>query len=168
MTRTTGGILTNELDGYLNIVGGAGADVITGSGNADTFTLGGGTDTVTAMAHAGGKFVYDTITDIATGDVINTANQGTEIWKNTSAASSKIVLSDMAGFADYLDSASIGDGSVNGIYSWFVFSGNTYLVEDISAGASFTGGTDIVIKLSGILDLTSSAVGDHVVTLAVA
>ena len=153
---------TSETDGHLSIVGGAGADSITGSGSTDTITGGSGADTITIVAPST-KFLYDTFTDAATGDILNTADKGTETFTST-----KISLASQATFSDYLDAAAAGDGSTNGIYRWFTFGGNTYVVEDISAGASFVSGTDRVIELTGTLDISGSTVGDHILTLSLA
>ena len=52
-----------------------------------------------------------------------------------------------------LDIASAGDGSANGIVSWFQYGGNTYLVNDNSASATNDIATDVVVKITGTVDL---------------
>ncbi|MFT5716351.1 MAG: serralysin [Oleiphilaceae bacterium] len=57
--------------------------------------------------------------------------------------------------------ASIGDGSKNAQISWFQFENNTYLIEDISAQSNFNKEQDVVIKLSGIVDLSQAYLTDQ-------
>lgn len=135
----------------------------TGSAENDTVTLGDltkatggeGDDTfVVTVPSAGNK--YATIEDFnAEEDTIQFDDQGTETF-----AADAIELADTAVFQDYLDAAAAGDGSVNAALSWFEFGGNTYVVADYAAGATFTGGTDSVVKLTGSIDLSEATVGD--------
>ncbi len=65
-----------------------------------------------------------------------------------------MTLADTATFADYVNLAASGDGHVNAAIKWFQFNGNTYVVEDVSTSSSFVDGTDVVVKLSGLVDLS--------------
>ena len=65
-----------------------------------------------------------------------------------------------AAFVDFLNAASTGDGSANASIHWFQYNGDTYVVEDRSAAATFAA-TDIVVKLSGLVELSTATVGDH-------
>jgi hypothetical protein len=63
---------------------------------------------------------------------------------------------------DYLNAAAgTANNSTNGEISWFQFQGNTYVVDglaDHSTTAGFHVGTDIVVGLTGTLDLSHSHV----------
>jgi S-layer protein len=59
-------------------------------------------------------------------------------------------------FQDYLDAAVAGDGSTNAVISWFQVGGNTYIVEDNSASSTFQNGGDTVVKLVGLVDLSTA------------
>ncbi|MFZ5773998.1 MAG: beta strand repeat-containing protein [Thermodesulfobacteriota bacterium] len=153
---------TDETDGSLSIVGGAGADSITGGAYLDTITGGSGADTITFGVGAN-KFIYDTFTDAATGDILNVADKGTETFTST-----KVTLAGAATFTDYLDAAAAGNGSVNGIFTWFQYGTNTYVVANQTNADGFTAGSDMVIELTGLLDISGSTVGDHILTLSIA
>jgi S-layer protein len=117
---------------------------LTGGAGSDTFVIG------TAGANVN---VYSTILDASAGDKIEFANQGVETFART-----KLTLGSTAVFQDYANLAAAGDGSVNGAISWFQFTdGNTYVVMDRSAGASFNNGTDLIVKLAGLVDLSAAS-----------
>ena len=46
---------------------------------------------------------------------------------------------------------------MNSIISFFDYGGNTYLVQDKSAGATFADGTDIIVGLTGTVDLSTAS-----------
>jgi len=151
--------------GINSIVLGTGASIVTiatdtnTSADIDTVTIG---TPLTANNYA-------TITGLGKGDVLNFADKGTEAWAGgvgATATTAKVTLDpSTALFADYVAAASAGDGSTHGQFSWFQFGGNTYVVEDKSAGAGFVANTDIIIKLTGTVDLTKATVGNHEITL---
>jgi S-layer protein len=129
------------------------AITITGTGKADTFVLGandvvsgnGGNDTFTitvAASPTGQK--YATITDANKNDVLDF---GADVTKG-----SKVTLAATAVFQDYLDAAAAGNAT--NVASWFTWGGDTYVVVDRGAGATFTNGTDVVVKLAGVVDLS--------------
>ncbi|MDP2903738.1 MAG: Ig-like domain-containing protein [Methylovulum sp.] len=167
-----------ETDGKLSITGGAGNDVITGNNGADTILGGSGADAISGLAGldilTGGLGndtfgvsastngnIFSTITDATAGDILSFTNLGTETF-----AATKLSLGSTAVFQDYLNFAAAGNGSVNAAISWFQFSGNTYAVEDLSAGASFVNGTDLVVSLTGLVDLsTATGAGTNALTL---
>ncbi len=150
LTATTG---TNA--DVLN--GGAGNDTLTSNQGLTTLTGGAGRDLfVVATAGANGN-VYTTITDAAAGDRLELSNRGTETF-----ATARLNLAATATFADYLNLAASGDGSLAGRISWFQFNGNTYVVEDLSAGATFANGSDIVVALSGLVDLSTASLAYNV------
>jgi S-layer protein len=135
-----------------SITTGTGLDVVTGGDGADTFTL---------SVNANGN-TYATITDAAKTDILTFVDKGTETFTTT-----KITLADTAAFQDFLDAAAAGDGSTNGAIKWFQYGGNTYVVEDMAAANTFQNGTDLVVKLTGAVDLsTATGAGTNSLTLA--
>lgn len=142
------------------INGGAGDDSIVASTGLDILTGGAGKDSFTIVANTNGN-IFATITDAAAGDILNYADMGTETFTKTA-----VTLASTAVYQDFLNEAAKGDGHTNGIIAWFQFGGDTYVVEDKSAATSFVNGTDIVVKLTGLVDLTNAVVGDHILTLA--
>lgn len=141
---------------------GAGNDSITFGGGMNTITGGAGNDTFTISAAGANVNTYSTITDASAGDILTFTNQGTETF-----ATAKLTLGDTAVFQDYANLAASGDGSTNAAIKWFQYNGNTYVVEDLSAGASFVNGTDLIIKLTGLVDLsTATGAGTNAITLA--
>jgi Ca2+-binding RTX toxin-like protein len=143
------------------INGGAGNDTITGGGGQDQMTGGAGSDTfVTAVGTT--SLVYDTITDFsATNDTISGLGTGTDGSAET-FNSAALSLGANATFQDYLDDAcNDAAGGNTGDISWFQFNGNTYLVQDNdSTTDTFVDGTDIVVEISGLVDLSGMTVGD--------
>jgi len=136
------------------IVGGAGADTITTGAGLDTITGGAGNDTFIITAPANGN-TYATITDATAGDKLQFAVQGTETF-----ATAKKVLAGTAVFQDYLDAAAAAtNATAHGNYAWFQWAGDTYLVQDNSDNTTFTNGTDIVVKLTGLIDLSTATGG---------
>jgi S-layer protein len=141
---------------------GAGNDSITFGGGMNTITGGAGNDTFIISAAGANVNTYSTITDASAGDILTFTDRGAETF-----ATAKLTLGDTAVFQDYANLAASGDGSAAGAIKWFQFGGNTYVVEDLSASASFVNGTDLIIKLTGLVDLsTATGAGTHVITLA--
>lgn len=142
------------------INGGAGDDIIAGGAGLDILTGGAGKDTFTVVANTNGN-IYATIKDAAAGDILNFADAGTETFAKTA-----VTLGATAVYQDFLNEAAKGDGSTHGAIAWFQFGGDTYVVEDKSLATSFVNNTDIVVKLTGLVDLTNAVVSDHILTLA--
>ncbi len=91
---------------------------------------------------------------------------GTSVFSGGSATAAKVTLGASATIDDYLVAAAAGDGSANSITSWFQFEGNTYLVNDNTAGA-FSDGNDTIVKITGLVDLsTSSYTAADIITIA--
>jgi S-layer protein len=140
---------------------GAGDDTIT-LANLAQVTGGAGEDTFVMTASAN-QVSYATILDFSTADdTIQAINKGTEVFNST-----KITLAANAVFSDYVEAAAAGNGSVNGIISWFQFGGNTYLVQDNSLEANFVNGTDAIVEIVGLVDF-STAVTDGFLTFVTA
>lgn len=154
----------------VGLVGAAGNDTITGGTGTDTITSGTGADILTGGTGVD-TFVYavantntfstrasmDTITDLAVGtggDTITLNNKGAEVGVAGGVLTATMTDTSLAGtFLEALDLASAADGSVNGTVTWFQYGGNTYLVEDMSASLTNDVTTDIVIKITGTVDL---------------
>jgi len=49
-----------------------------------------------------------------------------------------------------------GQRHTNGIVNYFTFGGNTFLVIDQSSSATFDATADVIVKLTGVYDLTYS------------
>ena len=145
------------------LIGGAGNDTLIVHGNLTTLTGGAGTDTFDIGTATSNVNSYATITDIAVGDIIKFADTaGTETFQ-----ASKVVLGDTAVFQDYANAAI--NATNQGDISWFQVGGNTYVIEHASADAatSFLNGTDIVVKLTGTVDLTKASFNADSQTLVI-
>ncbi|WP_288078465.1 hypothetical protein, partial [Pseudomonas sp.] len=137
-------------------IGGTGADVLHASAGLSTLTGNGGADTFGFTANVNG-YTYATVTDFNlsqdTLDLSGLVNGGDLNAAITNIAN---VTLDSGNFAANLSAAAAGNGSGNALVSSFIYGGNTYVVVDNSASATFQNGThgDQVIKLSGLVDLT--------------
>jgi S-layer protein len=173
--------------GNNTITGGTGVDSITVGTGANTISTGGGNDVI----HIGGATGSNTVnvgtgvdsifldaiqtasgnlalvTGMGTGDILNLASvtDGHAVSAQTSMGAA-ITVGGMPVLADYLNAAAAGDGAAaNTAIKWFQFNGNTYVVEDTSAAATFQDGHDSVIELIGLVDLSASTVASGVITL---
>ncbi len=149
---------------------GAGNDVIHigAAAGLNTVDVGTGTDTVILDAIQTAAGYYTTVTGMAAGDIIDLS----DVTGSAAAVSAQtvmgaaIVLGGAASFANYLDAAAAGDGNTaNTVIKWFQFGGNTFIVEDTSAAATFQDGSDTVIALTGLVTLTTSTIASGVITL---
>jgi S-layer protein len=157
-----GGATTNNLKAVTGttadvLIGGAANDTITANAGLDTLTGNGGNDTFVIGTAGGNVNTYSTITDANAGDVIQFKDSGNETFGAT-----KVTLGDTAVFQDYANAVvqAGGNASTNAYVGWFQFSGNTYVVESLHDGtttASFVNGTDIIVKLTGIVDLSHAS-----------
>ena len=135
------------------LVGGDGSDTLTVNAGANLVTLtgGAGNDTFVIAGAAQNSNSAATITDLAAGDIIKFAASAA----NFKAA--KLALDpNTAVFQDYANLAITS--SANGDISWFQFGGNTYAVLNVDASnASFTNGSDVIVKITGLVDLSKSS-----------
>ena len=70
-------------------------------------------------------------------------------------------LAGTAAFADFLSAAAASTAAstaANALITWFQYGGDTYLVQDKSTAATFTEGTDQVVKLMGLVDLSTATI----------
>lgn len=162
-------------DGANAFTAGSGNNTYTGGANVDTVTVGGGknvivtgagADVVTFTAASANVNSYSTVSDAIKGDTIVLMDKGTEVF-----GSAKVALADTAVFQDYANAVvqAGGNASVNGYIGWFQFAGDTYVVESAHDGsgvnASFVNGTDVIVKLSGLVDLSAATVTGNSILL---
>jgi S-layer protein len=133
--------------------GGDGNDTITGGGGLDSITGGAGNDTFVLGAANTSKNVYATVTDATAGDKIDFVNNNTP----SSFTATKIALADTATFVDFLNAAAAST-SADGNIKWFQFGGNTFLVQNNATDATFTDATDVLVKLNGLIDLSTAVI----------
>lgn len=132
----------------LKVVGGiASAVTLTGDAGVDQFDVSGFT-----AANAGAAA---TITDLVKGETIKFVSNA-----NANFASSKVVLIDQATFDNYVTeaakAASAADNGSHGL-AWFQFGGDTFIVQDIVGNSAFDNGVDIIVKITGAVDLSASS-----------
>ena len=160
------------LAGKATVDAGAGADTITLAAAGGTVTGGAGNDTIDISAVVSGAAAAGNaysalnstlITDAAAGDVIKFANNGVETFTATKInVGSATALS--GGTTNALDLAAAGNGGAASIVTWFQYAGDTYIVVDSGAGALFTA-TDHVVKLTGLVDLSTAVIDGAAQTL---
>lgn len=133
------------------LIGGKGADtLIVASGNLVQLHGGEGKD-IYEIGATGNQNAYATINGTKaelSGDVIKFTGL-------TGFNDAKIVLGDTAVFQDYVNEAAKGNATSKA--SYFVWAGNTYLVQDNGGALTFTNGTDSIVKIAGVVDFTFNA-----------
>ena len=140
------------------LLGGSGNDVLVANAGLTTMTGGEGADVFRIDTASLNVNSYATITDFASGDLI-------QINGIASFASAKVSLGDTAVFQDYANAA-INSLAANAA-GWFQFGGNTYVVADMGAdGTTFTNSQDFIVKLTGLVDLTNASFNNTYDTIA--
>ncbi len=164
-SSATGAVSYTADDGTTTVTGGSGNDDLTANGDSDVLIGGAGNDKLTAATLTtltGGEgndtFVlvgdvdgskYSTITDLSSGDTIDT--------EATAFNSSKVALAANATFAQYLDAAILATEAQDNAASWFQFGGNTFLVnEGTDASTTYDDADDAVIGITGLVDLSTA------------
>lgn len=132
---------------------GAGDDTIivtaTGITNGTSLTGGAGKDVFDVKAAAGVDAIV-TITDFTVGeDKLTLSTQGTDAFNAT-----KVNVDGATTLLAAIQAAAAGNGAVDSIVSWFQYAGDTYVVQDLTAGA-YDATDDIVVKLAGLKDLST-------------
>jgi S-layer protein len=161
LTAATGAV-ADTLIGHGNsiLTSNAGLDVLTGgvsSTGANTYNING--------IGANGN-IYSTITDFTVkNDVLSLNVDANTLIKGINITSQ---LGNTAVFQDYLNAA-VNDAGANAhTVNWFQWNGDTYVVDaaNTTASSSFINGTDIVVKLSGVVDLSTATFSGHTITHA--
>ncbi len=141
------------------IIGGSAADTITSSVNGATMTGNGGADNFNVSVALGGvsaTAMLPTVTDFTQGDILTF---GATAGAFTAGA---VDLSGAANQAAALDLLAAGS---NTDLKWGTFGGNTLIVDDVDAGATFAA-TDTAVVLTGTLDLSTSTFAANALTFA--
>lgn len=155
-------VLTGSATANDTIYGGAGDDTMVFNGGSDVFYGESGADSF-VLAAVGTKTDFLTLGDALVGDTIDFSGVSSGIIANT-ALGAKLVLGGGATLDQYLDTAAAGNGGGNALVKWFQFGTDTYVVLDNTAAATFAG-TDAVVKLTGVVDLTASTLAGEILTI---
>jgi hypothetical protein len=152
-------------DGDVNgftLKGGTGNDTITTNASSATLYGGGGNDkfVVTASVLGGTDAttgVITTIADFNAGDqiAVTTLTALTKTQTDIATATNLTQAVDLA-----LKNASVGQNTA----AWFNYGGNTYVAIEGDATDGISA-SDIVIKLTGVLDLTNATVSSNTITM---
>jgi S-layer protein len=144
------------------LLGGVGADTLIVKGSLVTLTGGAGADTFDVSNVTANVNSYATITDLSAGDLIKFSGTAAKFM------ASKVELASTAVFQDYANAAiNLTD---KGDVSWFQFGGNTYVLEHVSlnTASSFNNAEDIIVKITGAVDLSTAAFSSSADTLLIA
>ena len=144
----------------LGISGTVTADVTTG---LNVVTLGAGADTINVNVAATNGNTYTTLTGFGTDDKIDFSgllkhvNSGNATIANKTDIGAAITLGDTAAFADFVQAASTKAVALDApAVSWFQYQGNTYVAVDTDTAVTFQNGKDTIIKLTGLIDLSTA------------
>jgi S-layer protein len=186
LTSLDGSAMTGKLVASTNgtvaetITGGSGADTLTAAGTADvllggagndtlaitgdlaTLTGGAGADTFNVANPTSNVNAYATITDLASGDKIQFDAAAAKFL------ASKVSLAGTAVFQDYANAAIAT--SADGDVTWFQWNGDTYIIENVAGGSAttYTNNTDIIVKITGAVDLSTASFSSSADTLLIA
>jgi S-layer protein len=140
---------------------GAGADTINLGAGPNIINTGAGADVVNiTAANVGSNLIFSTL-GVSAGDKLGIAAQGgAAAFTGTMGA-----IGTGTTFQSYLDAAAAGDGHVTSHWSYFQISGETFVVLDNSASATFQAGTDIVVRLVGAFAETGATITAGVLTI---
>lgn len=129
---------------------GAGNDTIVSAATGGTFTGGAGNDkfdvalaTATAGTEAGA--ILTTVTDFAAGDSAKLLGTATSFTNTKLALDSSV--------QNLVDAITLATATAN-VVTWFQFGANTYVVSN-DGDVGFDGG-ELVVKLTGLVDLTNA------------
>ena len=160
-------ITLSALGGKAVVDAGAGDDKIVSAAQSSIQTGGAGKDTfdvtlAVAMASSTATGYVTTITDFAAGDVIDFIGATNGAHSATADSIAKLTLTTEATLSDAITSALNASPKATSSAKevvWFYYGGNTYVTFDASDDTSTNGGMadgDIVVKLSGTVDLTNA------------
>ena len=83
----------------------------------------------------------------------------------TAAAINVGSTSTLAGALDFAASHEVGAAANTATADWFQFNGNTYVVEHTGAAETALGATDYVVKIAGLLNITTGGLLTSATTL---
>jgi hypothetical protein len=159
--------ITLSTQAAVTVNAGAGDDSITTANVASTLTGGAGIDTfnvtatLTGVASTSSSVVRTNITDAAKGDKIVLLAAGTAVFSNVA------VVVDTAdalagGVVDAYDLAVVagGAGNTDNKINWFQLNGNTYIVNHVGSSTTVFEATDVVVRLTGLVDLSKATFVD--------
>ena len=138
------------------LIGGAGNDTLkVTTGAAVTLSGGDGIDAFDLSGYKGTVGGAATITDFAKGETIKFVSNAAADFN-----SAKVTLIAESTFTEYVAEAmkvaSVNSTVTHGV-AWFQFNNNTFVVQNMAADNSFNDGTDIIVKLTGTVDLSASS-----------
>lgn len=165
-SKMTGDLTFTLINDSMTVKGGAGDDVFTIGTGIDLAVISGGTgdDTYKFTGASTNKNNYTVLKEVGAGDKIDLSTG----VASTSFVNTKITLS--AGATEstqaYLDQAM--SQLAAGQTGWFTYGGNTFITTDVGADSTttFTDGTDFVVMITGVVDLTNSTMTTGVITIA--
>ena len=166
-----GGAGDDEIDVYndeVTIEGGAGDDYInidgsnlssiSGGEGADYFEINGVTTDVNSASE---------ITDLGTGDIIEFVDGWW--WGNNLDFVNEQVTLDPDGNPDLQNFANAAmQNSDSYDISWLQYNGNTYVVVNMDGNDVFNGGSDQIVKITGLVDLSTASFNTTYDTLEIA
>lgn len=147
------------------LYGNAGADSLTANAGMSKLYGGDGADTFNITVASLNVNSAATIMDIGSGDVIKFAGAAGNAFK-----AAAISLDSTAVFQDYANAA-IAAITVSDDLAWFQFGGNTYIVQEKNAGANadvFVNQEDFIVKIAGLVDLSTASYNQTSGTLEIA
>jgi len=173
LTATTNGTVAQTITGGAgadSLTSAAQSDVLNGGAGSDTLTVGAGSSLVTLTGGSGSDTFaigrnlgnvnsYATITDLSAGDKLLFAT-GANTFN-----SSKVTLQDTAVFQDYANAA-INNTNAGDI-TWFQLGGNTYVIQNVADGSSFNNAQDIIVRITGLVDLSTASFSSSADTLQI-
>ena len=156
---------SNETDGHFRLIGGSGADKLTGGAQSDVFIGGGGADTLTGgsgpdyfvytAVSQSNSFGMDTITDFnATEDRIDLA-LSPNIQVNA-------IDNPVTGFGYGAIGSRLSSLEAHHAVLYEPTPANVYLVVDSNGAAGYQAGSDLLIHLVNPAGLTSFGLSDFV------
>jgi S-layer protein len=101
---------------------------------------------------------------VASTDVLFLKDAGTATFNTTALNVSS--FTSLAAALDFAATNALGLATTSAV-DWFQYAGNTYVVEDMGTGVATAGlsADDYVVKITGLVDLSSATFSTSAVTL---
>jgi hypothetical protein len=148
-----------SVDSTSSITYTAANSILTGGAGNDSYDVSAiviGTDTSTGFVNNTAASIMVTITDFTAGDTVDFSS-GTEDAETALGAAAAISSTNLA---DAITAIVVAAGTASNHIAWGVYGGNTYVVHNADKGSGTDIGLeagDVVVKLSGVIDLSSAA-----------